>query len=175
MPVSTRHAQSIDVRDLPFRHAATVRETIEIDDLAEAVDRMVGTVMEAIGLQGLAAAGPPFARVEGGGALIDIAHAGHDGAGAHVDVEAGIPLAQPIAPTSGIRADHLPAGPALHLIHEGDRATLPSSRRALRDYLVEHALTASGEGWECYPASPSGTPHPERCCVELYLPIEPSD
>lgn len=173
MAVSSRQAHAIDVRELPFRHAATVRETIDIDELTERLDRMVETVMDAIGLQGLAATGPPFARLHGPGALIDISHTGHDGAGASVDVEAGIPLAQPIDPTEHVRADHLPAGPALHLSHEGARDTLPMSRRALRDYVVEHALTANGDGWECYPATASGAPHPERCCVELFLPIEP--
>ncbi|MGD8682899.1 MAG: GyrI-like domain-containing protein [Chloroflexota bacterium] len=147
----------IAVEELRERHVASIRTTSQAHRSWHTIGVIHELVMDVVGAQGLAPAGPLFAR------FYQLEPS--------VDLEAGIPLAQPVEPTGVIRAGVLPGGLALHLLHAGDHAQLPESRSALEAYRVRHGFLALGAHWEFYLVDARDTPDPREWLTDVYLPV----
>jgi effector-binding domain-containing protein len=151
-------ASRIEVRVLPFRHTATVRRTVAAYAMTGELLRGLDVVETAIGMQGLAPVGPPFVRLHR--------------LGEELDLEIGIPLAQPIEPAGEVRPSSLPGGPAVHVLRLGDLARA-GTLRALTAYLARHGLTQVGSPWECILGDPDRCPDPAAWQTDLYVPVAP--
>ena len=151
-------ASRIEVRVLPFRHAATVRRTVASSAMTGEILRGLDLVETAIGMQGLAPVGPPFVRLHR--------------LGGELDLEIGIPLAQPIEPDGDVRPSSLPGGPAVHVLRLGDMAGA-RTHRALAAYLVRNGLTQAGSPWECLLGDPERVPDLAAWQTDLYVPVAP--
>jgi effector-binding domain-containing protein len=139
------------------RHVASIRTNSEQRRLRHTVGAIHELVMDVVGAQGLAPAGPFFARLHRFEPV--------------VDVEAGIPLAQPIAPSGVVRAGVLPGGLALRLQHAGDHARLHEAWRALDAYVTRHGLRSLGAPWEFFVVDGRDSPDPNDWLTEIYLPV----
>ncbi len=113
--------------------------------------------MDAVGVQGLAPAGPLYARYHQLGPVVDL--------------EAGIPLAQPILAHGLVTPGTLPAGPALCTIHTGPPSELYRQVRALRAFCKRAGLVATGGHWECYLSHPPRRGDGQECQVAVFLPV----
>lgn len=151
-------ASRIEVRVLPFRHAASVRRTVAASVMTGTLLRGLDLVETAVGMQGLAPVGPPFVRFH---------HLGTE-----LDLEIGIPLAQPVEPAGDVRPSSLPGGPAVHVQRLGDLARA-RTHRALAAYLARNGLTQAGSPWECILGDPDRCPDPAAWETDLYVPVAP--
>lgn len=114
-------------------------------------------VMDAIGAQGLAPAGPLFAR--------------YHRVGLQIDVEAGIPLAQAVSADGVVLPSTLPGGRALHRLHRGDHVSLIAARDMLEACRAAHGMRSLGGPWEYYLFGPSDTDDASKWLTEIYLPV----
>lgn len=160
MAVDVHTKPAIEVRELPFRHTAAIRTTVRADRLPGELERIFESVMLAVGRQGLAASGAPFARFH----RVD----------RHIDVEAGIPLAQPIEPLGKVQPSSLPDGPCVHATCQGGHPCACSVAEAAMDYAAHHALQVSGSYWESYEVRSTVNASHEQLCTELFLPVKRS-
>lgn len=106
---------------------------------AEIPDFLSGTfaeVMQALGQQGLAPAGPPF------GCYVRR----DDG----FDVEAGFPTTRAVTPAGRVEAGELPGGPTAQVLHEGDYSTVAAAYQAVTEWVTAHGYTATAPPWESY-------------------------
>lgn len=144
-------------RELSQRHVASIRTTTQSRPFERTVAMLHELVMDAVGEQGLAPAGPLFARFHRSGAT--------------VDVEAGVPLAQPITPTGVVLASSLPGGPALTVLLSGDHRARDTSRAMLVMHALRQGYGVRGAPWENYLVDECDTPIPSEWLTEICLPV----
>lgn len=156
---AARDVLEIGVRELSPRHAASVRTktATRAHLLTRTIALLHELVMDAVGQQGLAPAGPLFARFHG--------------SGDEVDIEAGLPLAQTIRPVGVVVASTLPEGPVLTALLNGD----VREHQSLRAVLVAHALRRGygvrGAPWENYLVEERDTRDRSEWLTEICLPV----
>jgi effector-binding domain-containing protein len=148
----------IELRDLEAHHTAVVRATVPRDDITEALGQIFQAVHRALESQGVATDGSHFARW----------HAFGD----HVDMEAGLMVAGPIAPDGEVEPGQLPGGRAAIAVHAGPYEGLRATYEAMEAWLAESGHRASGGPWEIYLTDPSAEPDPSRWLTEVIYPLE---
>jgi effector-binding domain-containing protein len=123
-------------------------------DLGTVVPPLNQEVFAWLGGRGTAPAGPPFWKYN----VIDMA--------SKLEVEAGVPVAEPLAGNGRVIAGVLPAGRYVTLSHVGAPETLAGATASLLDWAASQGLA--------FDVSPS--PEGERwgCRLEIYL-TDPRD
>jgi effector-binding domain-containing protein len=144
------------VRRRPW-HTASISVTSDPGTVWHAIRQIHEVVMDVVGGQGLAPAGPLFAR--------------YHRVGLQIDVEAGIPLAQVAAADGVVVPGTLPGGPALHIVHTGDHISLLDARDALEACRLQRGYRSVGGPWECYVVGPGDTDDSSQWQTEIYLAI----
>lgn len=142
---------------LSERHAASVRTTTRLHRLRHTIDSLHELVMYVVGEQGLAPAGPLYARF-------------HEIGGA-ISIEAGMPLVQPITPSGVVLPSTLPGGPVLRCRYYGDIEELSGIRDALARLRRIHGLTTAGAPWESYLVDRRDTLDPADRITDVVLPV----
>jgi AraC family transcriptional regulator len=138
-------------------HAASVRTTTQLHRLRHTIDSLHELVMCVVGEQGLAPAGPLFARF-------------HQIGGA-IAIEAGMPLAQPITATGVVLPSSLPGGPVLQCRYYGTLEELAAVRDTMARLRRVHGLTAAGAPWESYLIDHRDVFDGEDRVTEVTLPV----
>jgi AraC family transcriptional regulator len=150
----------ISVRDLPTVHALVMRRRVTRDEIATALAETLPTVFDFALRNGLAIAGPPFARYPqvGMGSLV---------------IEGGITVVEPpsTALDDGIEALVIPAGRAAVTIHHGPYDSLPESYQQLEKWMRDQGLTAAGAPRETYLTDPGEHPDPATWETEIVQPV----
>jgi effector-binding domain-containing protein len=138
-------------------HTASVSVTTDPRVVWQTIRQIHEVVMDVVGAQGLAPAGPLFAR--------------YHRVGLQIDVEAGMPLAQAVQVDGVVVPGTLPAGPALHLVHTGDHASLNVARDALEACRAYRGYRSVGGPWECYVVGPLDSDDSSEWLTEIYLAV----
>ncbi len=127
------------------------RRQIQPPEIAQALAEMFPQVFEEAQRNGIAQAGPPFARyLEMGRGMWT--------------VEAGLPVA-------GASADTLPGGPAAMTTHAGPYEKLPEAHAAVQQWMAAEGLAAGGPPWESYVTDPADYPDPKDWKTEVFIPL----
>lgn len=126
----------VDVIELVEQPTAVVRGTVAEEGVGDFLGGVFGEVVQALGAQGLAPAGPPFA-------CYVITAAGFE-------VEAGFPCSGPVVPAGRVVPATLPAGRAAIVLHRGPYAEVAAAYRAAEAWLGENGWVATGPPWEAY-------------------------
>lgn len=148
-----------EVRDLPEQTVAVRRATVEQGRLREFFDTAFPEVWMAVQSQGLAPAGPPFARY-------------HGMPGNEMDVEAGFPVVG-FTGTDDVQASTLPACRAAVAVHVGPYEGLADTWDALMRWGGEHQLQRAGDDfWEIYLSDPGTEPDPSTWRTQLVQPVQ---
>ncbi len=142
---------SVELVDLPPQSAAVVPGHVALDAIPDFLGAAFGEVMKVIAEQGLAPAGPPFARWEPRA----------DG----FNCEAGFPSTGPVSPAGRVQPRALPGGPVATATHRGDYAAIGATYGALNDWVVANGYVVTGQPWESYLDEP-GVPEPR---TQVYL------
>nr|WP_221381891.1 helix-turn-helix domain-containing protein [Actinoplanes polyasparticus] len=150
----------ISVRDLPTVHALVIRRRVTRDEIATALAECLPAVFDYAQRQGLAIAGPPFARYPevGMGSLV---------------MESGITVAEPPSAVlaDGIEAIVIPAGRAVVTIHRGPYDGLPESYQQIEKWMRDQGLSAAGAPRETYLTDPGDHPDPATWETEIVQPV----
>jgi AraC family transcriptional regulator len=99
--------------------------------------------------------------------------------GETVDVEIGIPVAEPLdglasladVPQGEIGASELPGGPAAVVIHRGPYDTLAGTHDPLRAWIAEQGRAAGPGPWESYIDDPGEVTDPTLLRTEVVWPL----
>lgn len=142
---------------LSERHAASVRTTTQLHRLRHTIDSLHELVMYVVGEQGLAPAGPLYARFHQIGDAIA--------------VEAGMPLAQQVSPSGVVQPSSLPGGPALICRYYGTLEELAAIRDTMARLRRVHGLSAAGPPWESYLIDRRDVFDGEDRVTEVCLPV----
>lgn len=155
------------ITELEARPTLAVRLSIPFSDLdmgavfARELPRLAGHLLSTGGAFG----GAPFARY----------HAWGD----TVDVEIGIPVADPLdgqpalsdVPSGEIGASELPGGPAAVAIHRGPYDSLAATHDQLRDWIAAQRRVPAGGPWESYIDDPAEVTDPTQLRTEVVFPL----
>jgi effector-binding domain-containing protein len=115
-----------------------------------------GEVMEQLGEQQIAVAGPPFARyrpTDGG-----------------FDVEAGFPAAAAVSPSGRVVAAILPGGSVARAVHRGDYSGVGQTYAEIEEWLLDQGQVCTGAPWESYLDGPD-VPEPR---TQVSFPCAPA-
>ncbi len=118
--------------------ATAVRRTVLVPaQLTDFVPRACAEVATYLFRRGIPPSGYPFAR----------GHRVHDDL---IEVEAGFPVAAPIAGSGLVRPSTLPAGPAVVEKYKGAHEKIGPARQAIDDWLQTEGADRDGDSWEIY-------------------------
>jgi AraC family transcriptional regulator len=138
---------------------ATVRVKCKADEVQQQLAIVMPEVMSYLTREGLAPAGPPFAR--------------YHAFGPELDFEAGIPVAQSFAGNARVRQSSLPGGEVVTGMHVGPYQELARTRAALAQWLGSEKLTPAGGPWEIYWTDPGLERDPAKWRTEIVQPLVP--
>lgn len=148
----TNEKETPVVVDRPAQPYVGVREHITMDTFAVIADRF-GEIFGWLGANGIEPAGAPFFRYR----TIDMERS--------LEVEAGVPVAEPVAPTEPVFADTLPAGRYVNLHFVGhpdgllDETTRLLAWADAEGLTFDHRDCPAGDAWssrlEIYHTDPS--------------------
>ena len=110
--MSTEQTQQAELTALAPQRILSIRGTIPVAQLGNAMGDRLGGLAAALKAQGLQASGPVFARYHS-----------FDPAG-DTDVEHGVPVAGTAVSAGQVSAGELPSGDAVSVWHTGDHTTL---------------------------------------------------
>jgi effector-binding domain-containing protein len=145
--------QVIKPREQP---AAVVRGHAPETELPAFLGAAFGEVMEQLGRQHIAAAGPPFAR--------------YWRAEAGFDVEAGFPATTSVSAAGRVIPSVLPAGTVATTVHRGGYAELGQTYTDIEEWLPAHGYASTGAPWESYLDGPE-VPEPR---TQVSVPCAPA-
>ena len=154
--------------ELETRPTVAVRSSIPFSELdlgavfARELPRIASHLIAAGGTFG----GAPFGRYHAWGET--------------VDVEVGIPVAEPLdglpplgaVPRGDIGASALPGGTAAVVVHRGPYDTLSGTYDPLREWIAEHGHVAGPGPWESYIDDPAAVSDPAQLRTEVVWPLE---
>jgi len=152
----------VEVVSLEARHVASIRVQCSRDELQKTFSVILPEVFQYVTSKGAQMTGPPLVRY-------------HQWSDDTCDVEAALPLASPIEPTSRVAAETLPAGRALVLWHVGPYDRLSETHEALEAYAKEEGLERGPFFWEEYWTDPGTEPDPSRWRTKVVWPLAVGD
>jgi effector-binding domain-containing protein len=153
------------------RHYAAIAVQVPMQEIAVTVPPLLPEVFAWLETHGVAPAGPPFFRY----VVVDM--------GGLLEIEAGVPVASPVAGDARVRAGSFPAGRYATAVHTGPYEQLEGATRALLRWGEENGIAwqvepaGSGERWgaraEFYLTDPLREPDPEHWETELAFLVRP--
>ncbi len=157
----------VRMADLQEQPAAVVCGRVTMDRIADFLGGAFSEVMQVVAAQGLHPTGPPFARYR---FLDQDGAAGTGASGAkELDIEAGFPVSEGLAPSGRVEAAALPGGHVATTLHVGSYADLGAAYDATQQFLTDEGYEVAGAPWECYLDEPD-VPEPR---TEVFMPCRP--
>ncbi|OGN87342.1 MAG: hypothetical protein A2X23_05745 [Chloroflexi bacterium GWC2_73_18] len=150
----------IKIRETPPQPMLSVRRHTSLPELGPLMGRTYGELFGYLGRNGIRPAGPPFA----------IYH-DPDFREEDIDVEMGVPLAEPVAGEGELRGGELPAGPAAYTLHGGPYEEIGPAYQALVGWMQVHGHEGAGPPREVYLVGPGQAPDPSGYRTEIVWPI----
>jgi AraC family transcriptional regulator len=144
---------------LKRQSTAVVRGAMPAADLPGWLPGVYLAVADYLERADVAAAGPPFARLEF--------------RATDVGVEAGFPVSEPITGDGWVRPSTLPAGLAAVANHRGRREAIGSTCAKILGWLDRQGLAADGALWEVYLTDPADEPDPAHWRTRVVVPCRP--
>jgi len=126
----------VELVELQSQPTAVVRGQVEPAEIQAFLGSVFAEVMQALGDQHLAPAGPPFGRWQM--------------AGAAFEVEAGFPTTGSVTPAGRVEAGELPGGSAASVLHRGDYGAVGAAYEFGATWLEENGYVPMGDPWESY-------------------------
>lgn len=149
-----------EIVDTARVEAAAVRSTIPMTEITGFFDRSFAMLAAVLAEQGRTPSGPAYARYFGI-------------PGDTVDVEVGMPVAEPVRRSGDVYPTALPAARVAHVVHEGSYERLSDSWRGLWEWIVAGGHEAADEMWEIYTTEPSPDVDPTTLRTDLRWPLRP--
>ncbi len=154
---SARRFFQIGLRDP--QPVASIRAKVPRSDVARAAAEALPEIVAHVTEAGAHTVGGPFCRY-------------HSESGEEVDLEVGIPVTEPIAPSGRIAGSELPGGRVAMTWHLGPYDRLGTVRDELRRWIEERRLAARGGVWEIYWSDPGRDRDPKSWRAQVLCAVE---
>jgi AraC family transcriptional regulator len=150
---------SITRMERPMAHALIVRRRIGRSEIAATLGDCYGKIFLHGQKVGAAFQGRPFARYpEFGTGLITI--------------EAGFPIAAPVAGDGEVQASTMPGGALVVGVHAGAYENLHETYTAIERWIEANGLKSNGAPWESYTTDPADLPDTKDWRTEVCWPVK---
>ena len=146
----------VEARTLTEQPTAVARARLPVDGIGRWLPGAYEAIMTYLDEVGIAPVGPPFAR-----------YTFH---GITADVEAGLPVAEPVTGRGRVVPAVLPGGTVAVTTHYGPYEGLVAAYDAVAGWMKEHDRQPDGPHWEVYYTDPSAEPDPARWRTDLVAP-----
>jgi effector-binding domain-containing protein len=150
---------SYQIQEREAQSVASVRLKCKPADISATLAVIFPEVIEHLNAAGAKMTGNPFTRYHG---MDD----------AEIDLEAGLPVAKPVAEKGRVKNGTLPGGRTVVAWHVGPYEQLVEAHEALRAYLDSQQLRSRGGPWEIYWTDPGVVPDSSKWRTQLFMPIE---
>lgn len=138
---------------------ACIRVKVKPSEISAQLAILLPEVLTHLNAVGARMAGPPYSRY-------------HSVRDTEIDLEAGIPVAQPFAAKGRVQNGELPAGKVVTCWHVGPYTGLSAAHAALQAHLDGKGLKARGGVWEVYWTDPGMVPDPAKWKTQLFAPVQ---
>ena len=143
-------------RTLTEQPTAVRRATLPAEQVGSWLADTYAQVAAYLERAGVPLSGPPYARY---------VFRDHE-----MEIEAGFPVADPIAGDGQIEPSGLPAGPVAMTTHYGPYETLEEAYKAIMTWMDGQGLKPAGAHWEIYFSDPAKEPDSSRWRTDLVVP-----
>jgi effector-binding domain-containing protein len=151
-------AYEITVEERSESPALSVRFTCDPGEIGEKLAEVLPRVHEYIADTDATPDGAPFTRY-------------HRMSEAEWEVDAGIPVSEPVAGKDDIDATILPAGEVAKTVHRGAYEDIGEAHEAVADWIEQSDWQSSGARWDSYVDDPSGS-DPDDVRTFVFWPVE---
>ncbi len=138
---------------------ASIRVKVAPTAISKELATLLPEVHQYLVEVGAKMAGPPFSRY-------------HAWSETEIDLEAGIPVQEPITPKGRIVNGELPAGRTVAAWHVGPYDGLRAAHERMRTWIEQQKLKVRGGCWEIYWTDPGMVPDPAKWRTQLFTPVE---
>ncbi|QIK61932.1 GyrI-like domain-containing protein [Leucobacter viscericola] len=147
-----------ELKELPERHLAVVRETVTMEAIPGLYDRAFPLLFGALGAAGITPVAAPMGVI-------------HGVPGDALDLSVAVPVAEPFAGAGEVAAETLPAAKVATLMMVGDYSRLAEAYGYLYGWLAENGLEAGDLAWEQYltEPEPGGDPALNETLIGVHL------
>lgn len=135
----------MEIKTLQSQPVLSVRVTTTRVQMGATLGQIYGEVADYAARSEAQLVGPPFARC-------------YSFSDESIDLEAGMPVATPVAGEGRVSASALPGGPAASTMHVGSYDNLSESYTALEAWIREQGREGAGAPWEIYLTDPTTAP-----------------
>jgi effector-binding domain-containing protein len=140
------------------QRTAVIHVTCPRHEIQRVMGAGVGELMQVVGRQGVAIAGPWFTH--------------HSRRPTETfDFDIGVPVAADVKPEGRVRPGTLAARRVAHAIHIGGYDGLARAWGDLERWVAASGHGVSGDLWEVYALGPESTRDPSQYRTELFLPL----
>ena len=153
-------AYTFSKREIAPQPVFAIRRRIKTTEIAKTLGEVLGPVFQYVQKNGIALAGPPYARYLDWG----------PGLGT---LEGGFPVATHAgaSPEGEVKADTLPGGWVAVTMHMGAYDKLSDAHAALQQWMESEKLISEGGPWEVYLTDPADYPDPKDWKTEVVWPF----
>lgn len=148
------------IRALKPQPVMSIRGKTTLAALVDTIGEFLREVWEYVEKSGGKFSGPPFTCY-------------HKISGEEIEIEAGMPVSDPLPSAGRIKAGELPGGEAVSTIHYGPYDFLPAAGEALDAWVKQHGREAAGPNWEIYWTDPGEVIKAEEWKTEVIKPLTP--
>jgi effector-binding domain-containing protein len=151
----------VTVKEVAPEHAASVRGTYPIAQLAEVMPKEFSRVMSALTAEGV--------QLSGGAVALY-----HGWTEDTVDVEVGFTIRGVFFPQDvrrGVKASRVPGGKVVFTVHIGPYDQVGAAYAAMQAYAKANGLKLADTMWERYLTGPDVEPDVSKHVTELYWPL----
>ena len=149
----------IGVRDVVSQPIVSIRTRTPLAQMAAFMGSAYGELFQLIGQQGVRPAGPPFAVYHDPEFKED-----------DIDVEAGVPVAEPVASVGRVVGGEFPAGSVAFTLDLGPYEGIGGAYRAVTAWVEVHGREFAGPPREVYLVG-VGQAEPSGYRTEVQFPI----
>lgn len=150
----------VRIRETLPQPAAAIRGRAAWAELGPFISGALMEIFGTAGGQGVRFAGPAYG----------IYHSAHS-TEAEVDLEVGIPVAEPVEPAGRVIAAVIPGGLVAATVHAGRYEEIAPAYRALGEWVQEHGHETAGPPREVYLVGPDQVRDPGALRTEVIWPI----
>jgi uncharacterized protein YndB with AHSA1/START domain/effector-binding domain-containing protein len=140
------------------QRTAVVHLTVPRAEIQQVMGPAITEVMQAIGAQGIAPAGPVFSY--------------HSKMDPNIfDFEVGVPVSAPVAATGRVKASQLLAATVARTVYHGPYEGLGAAWATLMEWIAANGHRPAPDLWERYVTGPESSPDPGAWRTELNRPL----
>jgi DNA-binding transcriptional MerR regulator len=150
----------VHLRETSLQIAAAIRGRAAWSELGPFIEGALLEVFEVAGNQGARFAGPAYG----------IYHSA-EATETEVDLEIGVPVAEPIEPSGRVIATAVPGGLVAATVHCGRYEDIAPAYHALGEWVQEHGHETAGPPREVYVVGPEQVREPGALRTEILWPI----